>query len=361
MTGNARHMFAGSNTPLGFYSFFDHIWPNTPRRKYIIKGGPGTGKSTLLKKVGQHMQDKGYDVEYFHCSSDDTSLDAIRITDLEVCMVDGTAPHIQEPELPGAVDKIINLGDFWDEERIIQQKNQIADYINRISMSFSRCYRFLQAAGKVYEEISIHAGVTNFEPIRRLCGQIISIWFTEPPLKRPSSKIRRFFASAITPSGCKNFLNSLMDPIENKYILKGAPGTGKSSFLKLITQCALDHSFDIEVFHCSLNPQSIDHVIIPGLNLAFITSSDPHQYHSDTAEIMDFNQITDSQSVLSSAKRTQEDRELYKTLLTKALTALKEEKELHDHLESLYSTHMDFSRVEAIKDSIINEICPRGK
>ena len=45
----ARHFFPGGNTSQGFYSRFAHILPrNQVRRKIILKGGPGVGKSTLL-------------------------------------------------------------------------------------------------------------------------------------------------------------------------------------------------------------------------------------------------------------------------------------------------------------------------
>ena len=47
--GCVRKFFAGSNTPLGFYSFFDQIIDlMQAHRFFILKGGPGTGKSTLM-------------------------------------------------------------------------------------------------------------------------------------------------------------------------------------------------------------------------------------------------------------------------------------------------------------------------
>lgn len=60
----------------------------------------------------------GYNLEYMHCSSDSESLDGIVIPAKKVALLDGTAPHVVDPKNPGAVDEIINLGDFWDEEGI---------------------------------------------------------------------------------------------------------------------------------------------------------------------------------------------------------------------------------------------------
>lgn len=50
--GKTRHMFAGRNTAEGFFSYYDHIMPQEKAERIIIlKGGPGVGKSTFMKKI----------------------------------------------------------------------------------------------------------------------------------------------------------------------------------------------------------------------------------------------------------------------------------------------------------------------
>ena len=43
----------------------------------IIKGGSGIVKSSFMKKLGESMIEKGFDVEYHHCSSDNNSVDGV--------------------------------------------------------------------------------------------------------------------------------------------------------------------------------------------------------------------------------------------------------------------------------------------
>ena len=46
--------FLGANAPSGFYSLYSHLLPPEQARViYILKGGPGCGKSTLMRKVAQ--------------------------------------------------------------------------------------------------------------------------------------------------------------------------------------------------------------------------------------------------------------------------------------------------------------------
>ena len=64
MTGKIIRYFAGGNTARGFYSLFDSNIADLDRI-FILKGGPGTGKSSLMKKIGTLDSEKGYNIEYF--------------------------------------------------------------------------------------------------------------------------------------------------------------------------------------------------------------------------------------------------------------------------------------------------------
>ena len=90
--------FLGANAPTGFYSLYSELIPlETARAVYILKGGPGCGKSTLMRQIGAHMEQAGFDTEYILCSGDPDSLDALVLPQKGVALVDGTAPHAAAP------------------------------------------------------------------------------------------------------------------------------------------------------------------------------------------------------------------------------------------------------------------------
>ena len=93
--------FPGGNT-LSWILFhnYDYLVKPGVLRKIILKGGPGVGKSTFMKKVGKYFEAIGVNVEYHWCSSDNNSLDGVVIGDHTVCLLDGTAPHIVDPQFP---------------------------------------------------------------------------------------------------------------------------------------------------------------------------------------------------------------------------------------------------------------------
>ena len=119
-----KEYFAAINSSRGFISFFDSIFAGRDRL-YIIKGGPGTGKSTLMRKVADEAEKNGMDSELIFCSSDPSSLDGVIIPSLDTAIVDGTAPHLMDASLPGTKDEILNLGQFWNSDELYARRDDI--------------------------------------------------------------------------------------------------------------------------------------------------------------------------------------------------------------------------------------------
>jgi DNA gyrase subunit A len=61
-------------------------------------------------------------------------LDGIIIVEKNIAVIDGTAPHIYEPKLPGICEKMINLGENWDEKKL---KKYIAKQLKRIKDKYA--------------------------------------------------------------------------------------------------------------------------------------------------------------------------------------------------------------------------------
>ena len=107
-----QHYFAAANTSAGFVSFFDSVFdPKLLKKMYILKGGPGVGKSTLMKNAALAARKNGFHPIFYHCSSDPKSLDGLLIPETGKAVLDGTAPHTVDPRYAGAKEEIVPLGD----------------------------------------------------------------------------------------------------------------------------------------------------------------------------------------------------------------------------------------------------------
>ena len=129
--------FLSANSAQGFYSLYNYFCP--PEGKnflWIIKGGPGCGKSSFMKKIGKAAEEKGYDVEYILCSGDPDSVDGVYIPQINLGYVDGTAPHTQDVLYPGANGLYLDLGQFYNKQEL-QRK---ADQIQELNRKYRDCY-----------------------------------------------------------------------------------------------------------------------------------------------------------------------------------------------------------------------------
>lgn len=143
--------FAALNSYRGFSSCFSTLF--APYKKHIIKGGPGCGKSTLMKKVAKAAEEKGLSVLRYYCSSDTDSLDAVAIPSLSTVILDGTPPHAIEPQSVGAVDSIVNLTSFWNQTLLQNASEKIKTLSQSISLSYRRAYALMAAIHEIENAI----------------------------------------------------------------------------------------------------------------------------------------------------------------------------------------------------------------
>ncbi|MGH4119350.1 PRK06851 family protein [Clostridium sp.] len=353
--GTVKNIFPGGNTSRGFHSFYSYIISQDEARRIIcIKGGPGTGKSSLMKKIGIYFNEKGYNIEYHHCSSDNNSLDGLVIKGLNVAILDGTSPHVVDPKNPGAVDEILNMGDFWNEEGFKIYRNKIININKKVGKTFKRAYRFFGAAKLVYDDwYTYNNEALNINKLNLLKESLKQSLFTTSPSNIGFD--RHLFATAFTPNGIVTYIENLSSDFKNIYVLKGGPGTGKTNVLQFLSDEALKRGFYVEIFHTPLIPEKIEHILIPDLNVAILTSNEINNLDLP-GKIIDMNDFLNSNILQTNKIETQYDATEFYTLLNKGLKAIKEAKGLHDELETFFIPNMDFAKLDAVYAKIIKKI-----
>ena len=182
-----RNYFAASNSAEGFKSYYGNVFDVREfSRIYVIKGGPGTGKSSFMKVIASEAEQRGLSVTRIYCSSDPLSLDGVIIEELGAAVLDGTAPHIFEPSLVGAIESIVDMGAFLNTSLLVGSRKVIEELNKQKSECFERAYGYLAA----YKRVS-----DNMERLIRPC------------LKR--EKLQRFagrFAEGVRGTGKEKYL-----------------------------------------------------------------------------------------------------------------------------------------------------------
>jgi hypothetical protein len=168
--------FAASNSAQGFKNYYPEVFADADF-VYIIKGGPGTGKSSFMKRLARHAEAEGGECEYYYCSSDPDSLDGVLIKKDggQIGILDGTSPHVSEPRFPGAREEIINLGQFWDRGILQMQKNEIIALSEKKSAEYRNAYTYLRSVGNLRTvSDSLVSSAVDMVKLRAVAQRLIS-------------------------------------------------------------------------------------------------------------------------------------------------------------------------------------------
>jgi hypothetical protein len=356
--GYIKRVFPGNNTPRGFFSYYDHILPKDATRIFVIKGGPGVGKSTFMETIAKDMVDRGYDAEIHHCSADNDSIDGVVFPAIGVGVLDGTWPHVVDPKIPGAVDEIIWLGEYWNEDAVRAEKKGILEAQKGLESVFKRAYRFLAAAQVVYEDWEAsNVEALDFGQANILADRIIADNLAAIPVSRTPGTERKLFASAITPDGMVNYLNTILAPCSKRYVIEGDPGTGKSMLLEKVKRAALERGFFTEAYYCPLHPDKVEHVVIEKLGLALTKSIAPHTYVPGPNDvIINMNACRDEAILKAHQPQIERAREEFERLFSLAIFYIGQAKQYHDALERFYVPNMDFAGIGRLREKTLQRI-----
>lgn len=369
-----RHYFPGNNTPLGFFSYYKYILGQREANKIVcIKGGPGTGKSTFMKQIAESFALLGEDIDYLHCSAAENSFDGIVLKSRKVALIDGTSPHTTDPVTPGAVDKIINLGDFWNEEGIAINKCEIIDLNEETARWYRIAYNYLNAAKSVYRSLEeVYNEAAEASEIYKVVADIIGREYANRDISLRPGRMKKFFASAITGDGVVNHIVTLLRNMNRVYMISAPVGYSNSSFMEIVAEGALYRGLETECFYCSMCPEEkIEHIIIPELKTAFVTMN--HYHDIEPWEISEFNEaeqeiilidMNDYMETLNIDKNFEliySLNEEYDILLNKTIKHLALARDTHLMVEGMYIPNMNFTQLANLARELAEELKTVGE
>ena len=141
--------FLGTTTPAGFKGYFEPLRREPGMQMYLIKSGPGCGKSTLMKRLAVKAEQKGEPIQRIHCASDPDSLDGVIFLDKRAAIVDATAPHVMEPDAPGAEEQVVSLYHTLDADALHAHADEVKRLFAQNTALRSRAARYIASAGSL--------------------------------------------------------------------------------------------------------------------------------------------------------------------------------------------------------------------
>ncbi len=353
--------FAGANSADGFFSCFDDLYsPEKGDAFYILKGGPGTGKSTLMKRLALAADKEGDKAELFFCSSGPDSLDGVRFDRALAAVADGTAPHVMDPKFPGMCERIIPLGDCLDYEKLRQKRKELLPLYNANSALHKKASRIIRAAGSLCDDsFAVNCACVDFDRAadfgRRLCDRFLD------EKQQGRGRERRAFLSGITPAGLVVFSKTPEKMCGRVVEIEDQYGGASSAIMSVIRKRALSCGLDIITCPCALHPErKIDHVLIPEKNIAFCTVNSHIKIGSKGKKIH-MGRFTNTQKMREFSARIRFNKKASEELFFDAAKTLAQAKNVHDQIEEHYIESMDFNRWDGFCRDVFLDLSSRVK
>lgn len=337
--------FLGANSSRGFYSLYSEFCSGEGDYLHIIKGGPGTGKSGFMRRIGRAAEKMGLDVEYVLCSGDPDSLDGVYVPALRQGWVDGTAPHVIEPRHFGFDSDYVNLGEFCDTP--LSRTN--INYVNQLYSSYKGCYTgaydYLRAAALVRKNSTLHLlQPAHTAQLRSMTEDILQRWAEK---KKSEPKFRQRFLHAMCCKGELYLKDSLKKLCKHYYVFSSALGSS-SVAVRIAAELASKYVSELIVCPDPVEPELFEAVLLPELSIGFVCDA----YGIEGNERIDLDELLPA-AVYREAKQLRDVRRQERALRELAADRLYTAKALHDELETYYKAAMDFAALDEFTEEYI--------
>ena len=366
--------FLGATTPAGFKGYFEPLRREPGMQMLLIKSGPGCGKSTLMKHLAQAAEQQGQRIEKIHCASDPDSLDGVIFLDQKRAIIDATAPHVVEPDAPGADELVVSLYHTIDAGKLAPHRDEVKALFARNAALRGRAARYIASAGSLMlDSRRAEACSANFEKVRRyvkrLCTRLL------PRTEGTASEELRLL-SAITPKGMV-FYRGTVEALADRYVVfrddygavsrllleliraealadryvvfRDDYGAVSRLLLELIRAEALARGYHIITCPCAMHPEDqIDHIFIPALRLAFLTDNLWHPIQLPGVQAVRCTRFVDRENLSGFRARLRFNDRAASELIDQAVALMAQAKNCHDELETYYRAAVDFDQVNAV-------------
>lgn len=342
--------FLGANTPEGFRSEYASLQSDPRiRRLLIVKGGSGCGKSTLMKTLAARAEEYGWGVERILCSSDPDSLDGAVIPELGLALVDGTAPHVVEPNLCGCGANYLNLGRYYREGEL----RPLLPAIRAAKAANAACY------GPAYGCLRAASALSRAR--RQLLGRERIRAVTEEALEQlldgklpqggTPGRERRLYLSGVTPKG----LLSLSPGEGRVWAIQDGHGAG-GGLLRTLADHWRAAGEDVILAMDPLDPDAVAGVLLPRRAMSWLRVHPAFPGPRQAMLRLDLDAALEEGLPDATAAGMEELEAMEHRLLGEAVGWLRQAKTHHDLIEELYRPAVDFAGVTRETELLCREL-----
>ena len=286
----------------------------------------------LLDALATDLEKEDFLIEYVYSAFDPSLVAGIVLRRLSLAFISGG------PIVAGA--RLIDLSSAYQRSTLEKNKEELDVLQQEKDECYLAVYRHFGLALQIHNEWEqIYRNEMDINKANVYRRFVLDKLFSRIEIfNKESSIIRRFFG-AQTGSGFVDFIAELTTGLK-RYLIKGRPGTGKSTLMKAIANECQELGYDIEIYHCALDPESLDMVVVPELGFCVFDATDPHNYDPEwkTDEVLDtYEAFIEPNTDERFLEVIRDVTDRYLVEIKAGLTALNKAEELDKEIETMYT------------------------
>lgn len=263
-------------------------------------------------------------------------------------------PHVMEPTYPGMIGHYINLSAYYDRKKLKPQAEKMIELKKDYKACYTRAYQCFRAAKEVRRngEKEFLTPAANAKLTKRANG----ILSREVKRKKESrGTVKKRFLGAVTCQGNLCLYETIQCQCKRVYELQDTCGLA-SKMLQELQEGIIKAGYDIIAFPSPEDPSRLDHIMIPELSLAFVTTLPRQALEKRPYRRIRIESMADKEVVKTNRAKLRFAYRVADELVEDGIRELKKAKEMHDEMEELYHSYVDFAGVNTVTNAIIEEI-----
>jgi len=338
--------YVSGHTADGYVNFLSS---NVKHMKIVTITHPSyTLKTMFLQEIKKYYE-MNYDIEIICSAISKNFIDGIIIREINLAII---ANDLITSDLH--IHKEISLENtFKIEQNFNEKKETIKAYIQT-------CFRELRKGLKIHDDLeSIYIQEMDFSKANMLIENTIEQLLDNVPVKERQPHIYRRLFGTNTIEGSINIVPHLIRTVSKRYYIKGRAGTGKSVFMNKIADACLQKGYDIEYYHCSLEPNSVDMILVRTLDFCMFDSTDPHEFfpeHKHDKVIDLYEAAVTPGTDEKYAENIKEITQAYKAYMKKGINSLKKAGDILRAIENEYFAYIDTEKLKQYCKNITKQL-----
>ncbi|ARK22154.1 hypothetical protein CSV69_15840 [Sporosarcina sp. P26b] len=288
------------------------------KKTIFLKCLPTHSLSQVLNDLAVYFVNRGYHVDRFMNPGHVDKTDALFVKGLELFILQASHPISFEPTELGRRHKVFCFYDVYHQDQLLVRHDEVSTLLREERSHFEQSLKALKKAKAIHDEWElVNIARMDWPRHEEITEELKREIFGTMELTKTAHVSHRIIGS-LSAGSAHDFIPSITRHMKRRFLIKGLPGTGKSTMMRALGDEAQRRGINVLYGWCGLDPASIDLVLFPELSICLFDATKPHAYDADSPrdELVDIVPLCAKDE--EAEKQIEDIRQRYQTTIGEA-------------------------------------------